>query len=140
MNSHLRNKMSGEHLAKSVGIHYRSDCCMVPTIAAEFLPELYEEDTLILDVEHQSFSVAVRRVEVGVDTNLFKYQSNRLICDLIVHNMEMETGMHVVFTKKPDNHIQLMVFNEDGTQLITGRFLGVTSLNPVEPRFSYDEE
>ncbi|GKB41415.1 ribonuclease H-like domain-containing protein, partial [Tanacetum coccineum] len=78
--------------------------------------------------------------EAGDGTNLFEYQFNRKNWKVIVKNQEMKPGMYVVFTKKRNNRIQLMLFNDDKTQVTTGCFLGVTTLAPNQPQLSFEEE
>ncbi|GKA93140.1 hypothetical protein Tco_0815126 [Tanacetum coccineum] len=107
--------------------------------ATEFLPDLDEDDTIAIDVEDEHYDVGETRVEAVVGTNRFEYQFNLETWNFIVQNQEMKNGMNVVFTKKKKNRIQLMLFNEDGTHVTTGCFLGVTSLNLIQPTLSYDE-
>nr|GEW50470.1 hypothetical protein [Tanacetum cinerariifolium] len=93
------------------------------TVVAEFLPDLDEEDTIAIDVEDEHYDVGETRVEDVVRTNRFEYQFKLETQILIVQNQEMKNGMNVVFTKKRNNRIQIMLFNEDGAHKHKGKGL-----------------
>nr|GEX62220.1 hypothetical protein [Tanacetum cinerariifolium] len=98
---------------------------MLPT---DFLAGINQNDPLSIRANGRNYNERFARVEIGVGTDVLKYQLRKKDSKSLVEEIRLEEGMFVVFTKHRFYRLGLMAFDTDGNQTTITDFVSVTNI------------